>query len=292
MNTRTQLLSAPTLDLPALPPLDRLKPDSLHGIGAKLPPACDGGDSTINPATSYRQATQWLEPVQLSAGTLTSLAVDQEASESVLLVMERLEDDDYLVFLRDYYRRGLARYGHHWNYADLLTFLYATALFAQPRSYLEIGVRRGRSMAVVASVVPHCKLVGFDMWVQDYAGMPNPGPTFVQKEMAKVGHRGELELISGDSHQTVPAYLAANPHQYFDAINVDGDHSLEGARADLEQVLPRLSEGGVVVLDDIVHPQHPYLETLWDEMIGADSNYSSAKYRALGYGVAVAVRKK
>lgn len=244
-----------------------------------------------NPATTFQAEAAWLEPVQLHAQTIASMALDQEAAESVLLVMERLEDDAYLVFLKDYYRRGLARYGRHWHYADLLTFLHASASFVQPRSYLEIGVRRGRSLGVVASAAPQCHIVGFDMWMAGYAGMPNPGPEFVAREIRKFGHRGVLELISGDSHETVPQFLAKHPKAMFDLVNVDGDHTLEGARSDLEQVLERLTVGGVIVLDDIVHPQHRYLETLWDELIGSDTRFNSFKYRELGYGVAVGVRK-
>ena len=33
------------------------------------------------------------------------------------------------------------------------------------RDYLEIGVRRGRSMAMVASQAPDCSMLGFDLWV-------------------------------------------------------------------------------------------------------------------------------
>jgi predicted O-methyltransferase YrrM len=130
------------------------------------------------------------------------------------------------------------------------------------------------------------------MWMADYAGMPNPGPDFVVEELRRIGFQGHLSLISGDSHETIPAFFEDNPDLLFDLINVDGDHSEQGAKADLEAVLPRLRIGGAIILDDIVHPQHPYLENVWDALIGSDPNYSSTKYRELGYGVALAIRRR
>jgi predicted O-methyltransferase YrrM len=236
--------------------------------------------------------TQWLEPVQISAATVLRRATSAKTLAEVRAVMEQLTGDDYLEFLKSYYDTGIRNFAGDWYYADLLTFLHAAASLIQPRSYLEIGVRRGRSLAMVSAVAPTCGIAGFDMWMPDYAGMPNPGPDFVTNELAQLGHQGPLELISGDSHETVPKFFDEYPDTRFDLINVDGDHSEDGARADLVTVLPRLAVGGVIVLDDITHPQHEYLETVWDEVIGTDSRFSSAKYRDLGYGVAVAVRKR
>lgn len=234
----------------------------------------------------------WLEPVQLAAAAIAKLAGDAKTIESVLDILTRLTDDDYLIYLRQYYREGLRKFRPFWGYADLPTFLHAASSCIEPKNYLEIGVRRGRSAAIVAAMNPHCTIYGFDMWMPDYAGMPNPGPDFVADELRRIGFQGKLELVSGDSHETLPDFLRENQRLEFELINVDGDHSEAGARKDLETVLPRLKIGGAVLLDDIVHPQHTYLEAVWDSVLGNDSNFSTAKYKDLGYGVAVAVRKR
>ncbi len=243
--------------------------------------------------TVYRvQGTQWLDPVQTSAQTVMRLATSEQTLSAVSGVMAKLTSDDYLEYLKGYYQSGQSKFGSNWHYADLLTVLHAASSLIKPRNYLEIGVRRGRSLAVVSSLAPNCEIFGFDMWVADYAGMPNPGPDFVKQELTDIGHRGTVELVSGDSHETVPRFFADHPDVRFDLINVDGDHTEAGARADLETVLPKLALGGIIVLDDITHPQHQYLETVWDDLIGNHPSYSSAKYRDLGYGVAVAIRKR
>ncbi|MHB1340733.1 MAG: class I SAM-dependent methyltransferase [Coriobacteriia bacterium] len=136
----------------------------------------------------------------------------------------------------------------------------------QPKVYLEIGVRRGFSMSAVVSRCPNVEVFGFDMWVKQYAGVGNPGPALVRRELRRVGHRGNLVLIGGDSHQTLPKFFGDLPYSIwdrllrrayhapdlgFDLILVDGDHSIEGAYADLKQVIGHLRVGGVLVFDDI-----------------------------------------
>lgn len=118
-----------------------------------------------------------------------------------------------------------------------------------PETYLEVGVRRGFSMAVVAARCPEAEIHGFDSWVPRYGGVENPGPRFVQSEMERVGYRKEVHFVTGDSHQTLPAFFRG-PHA-FDIITIDGDHSLLGAYRDLLDTLPHCSPGGVVVFDDI-----------------------------------------
>ena len=106
-----------------------------------------------------------------------------------------------------------------------------------------------------------------------------------------MGHSGPVDFIDGDSHVTLPALFGANPDATFDIITVDGDHSLEGAAADLCQVLPHLNIGGAIVFDDICHPLHPELAGLWRDLVASDPRYSSFEYSDAGYGVGFAIRK-
>ncbi|RLC95209.1 MAG: hypothetical protein DRI40_06310 [Chloroflexi bacterium] len=137
----------------------------------------------------------------------------------------------------------------------------------QPQTYLEVGVRRGFSMAMVAARAPGTEMWGFDLWMPKYAGAANPGPRFVQAELEKVGYRRKAHFIRGNSHTTLPAFFrmkgsslrdrvrlrwqSGNRPQIFDMILVDGDHSLLGAYQDLVHTMPHCAVGGVVVFDDI-----------------------------------------
>lgn len=138
----------------------------------------------------------------------------------------------------------------------------------RPKTYLEVGVRRGFSMAMVAARSPEAEIYGFDLWTPDYAGSPNPGTAFVQSEMRKIGYEKKVHFISGDSHQTLPAFfrgagvsalgrlqliwgLKTRPHT-FELITIDGDHSLLGAYQDLLDTMPHCAVGGAIVFDDIL----------------------------------------
>ncbi|MCC6179553.1 MAG: class I SAM-dependent methyltransferase [Chloroflexi bacterium] len=217
-------------------------------------------------------------------------AADPGTVRVVLALYQMLEEDDYIRTLKTYYVAGLERFGDAWQYADLVTAAYAAAEVIRPEAYLEIGVRRGRSMAAVALAAPTCRFVGFDRWTQNYAGMPNPGEEFVRSELARVGHRGEAEFISGNSHQTVPAYLDAHPDAYFDMITVDGDHSNLGAAQDIACVLPRLKVGGAMLFDDISHFKHTLVD-VWRHYFANNPRFSAWEFPDLGYGVGVAIRR-
>jgi predicted O-methyltransferase YrrM len=234
---------------------------------------------------------QWLHPLQAGPFTVLSVARSGATLDAVESVLARLQQDPYVDFMRRWYALGRERFGHHWVYADQLTVLHAAARLLKPRRYLEIGVFRGRSLSVVADAAPDCELFGFDLWIPGYAGLDNVGPELVRAQLARVGHRAACQLESGNSHETVPRFLAAHPDLKFDLVTVDGDHTEEGARRDIEAVLPRIAVGGVLVFDDICHPKHPWLERVWDESVAALTSFTCAKFTEVGHGVALAVRR-
>ncbi len=236
--------------------------------------------------------TAWYPPVMIGAGALAELIMSPRQVERARDLLLRLVPDDYGRYMIRFYEDGLRRFGGAWRYADIVTVLLGVAETLKPRRYLEIGVRRGRSACAVASLAPTCDLALFDMWIQDYAGMENPGPAFVRAELARVGHSGLCEFVDGDSHETLPRYFSDNPDATFDLITVDGDHSDDGATRDLCDVLPRLALGGVVVFDDISHPAHPGLKALWRRLVVEDSRFSAWNFDEVGYGVGFAVRKR
>lgn len=235
--------------------------------------------------------TEWYPPVMAGMDHVRSHLFAGGYVEKALSLLEQLDGDDYTRYLAGLYREGLKRFGAGWRYADIVTVLLCLSDLMQPRRYLEIGVRRGRSLCAVASRTPGCSIAAFDMWISNYAGMDNPGPDFVRGQLAKVGFHGDAGFIDGNSHETVPRFLRDNPDADFDLITVDGDHSPLGAAADLCTVLPRLAVGGAIVFDDVCHPQHQELRTVWQELVANDTRFSSWTYDDVGYGIGVAIRK-
>jgi predicted O-methyltransferase YrrM len=233
---------------------------------------------------------QWYSPVIAGATTLGRAASRGDAVRAALAVLERLTSDAYNQFVSDYYRAGLARFADDWHYADINTVGMTLARAIQPETYLEIGVRRGRSLAMVSSVAPDARLLAFDLWQQDYAGMDNPGPPFVEAELRRIGHRGAIEYVSGDSARTVPDFFAQHPGLFPEIITVDGDHSDAGARRDLANVKEHLPVGGALIFDDVSHPHHPGLLDVWRATVAADTRFATWEFTELGFGVAFALR--
>lgn len=223
--------------------------------------------------------------------TVLDYALSEQAWNEILGFHSQLATDEYVKAVDAYYRECRRRYGKHWHYLDAVNTLYAAAKLLQPENYLEIGVRRGRSACTVARACPDAAIHAFDMWIQGYAGMENPGPAFVRQELQKHGHRGPVTFTDGDSHRTVPEYLARLPDLQFDLVLVDGDHSEDGAYDDLRNVLPRIRSGGIVIFDDITHPAHPYLLKVWRKAMDAHPAFMAHEFTESGYGIAFAVKK-
>jgi predicted O-methyltransferase YrrM len=241
---------------------------------------------TIDPGPA-----RWLHPVQLGPTTLLNLSTRPAMIANLIDILQRIEPDEHIEFVQRYYKQGLAHFGDAWGYIDQLAVLHAAAAILKPEHYLEIGVFRGRSMAIVANIAPTCAVYGFDLWIENYSGLENPGVEHVRAQLDRVGYRGEATFVPGSSDKTVPAFLREHPDLFFDLITVDGDHTEEGARIDLENVLPRLKVGGVLVFDDISHPAFPWLERAWDDVVGSNRNFVCAKYTEVGHGVAFAIRR-
>lgn len=229
-------------------------------------------------------------PPRINIGTLVSMATSPRTWAEILMFHGDLATDDYVRYVDGFYRDNIDKYGDDWRYLDIVNVLYAASKALQPKTYLEVGVRRGRSVCSVVRGCPTVDVVACDMWQANYAGMENPGPKFVEEEVKRHGSKGRIGFVNGDSHVVLPEFFKQRPEMKFDLITIDGDHSEAGAYRDLCDVAPQLRPGGVIVFDDISHPAHPYLLGVWRKFVAERSYLSSYEYVEQGYGVAFAVR--
>jgi predicted O-methyltransferase YrrM len=165
-------------------------------------------------------------------------------------------------------------------------FVYYFAKQMQPDNYLEIGTRRGWSMAAVIRACAKTKIYGFDMWKKGYAGSINPGAEFVRTEMLKIGNNN-ITFINGNSHDTIPAFFKQNPNMLFDLILVDGDHSKIGAMQDISDIIGYIRIGGVIIFDDLITAN---LNDVWQQSKMKYTNFRFFSYLKQPPGVGVAIR--
>jgi len=228
------------------------------------------------------------QPAEMICDAVVKLAGSLNIHQRLLEVYGKIEGDEYL----DKDIQTLqSRVRDNQVYWDLCCALAAYTTLHAPTAYLEIGVRRGRSASVVAAINPAIDLYLFDLWHADYAGVPNPGPAFVHNQLDRVGHRGKRMFHSGYSQETVPAFFSQMDRpETFSMMTVDGDHRDEGARRDLDNVIGVLSNDGMLVFDDIVHPTYPTLCGMWREFVSRQSCLCTRENLSDATGTALAIR--
>tara|TARA_Y100000588_G_C14280386_1_gene936817 strand:+ start:7734 stop:8570 length:837 start_codon:yes stop_codon:yes gene_type:complete len=241
--------------------------------------------------TFFSDKAQLFDPHLVGAQTLGKQMTNHHSITDALEILDKITPNDDVEFAKKFYKKGLEIYGDNWVYADINTALITISRNVDVQNYMEIGVRRGRSMAMLASKSPNANLYGFDMWIQNYCGSENPGPEFVEEELRSVGFSGNAKFIDGDSKKTVPVFFKENPDLFFDVITVDGDHSIGGATVDLKNVIERLKIGGILVFDDITSQEHSYLDKVWNKTIKNRDNFYTYEFGDIGLGVAIAIRK-
>jgi predicted O-methyltransferase YrrM len=193
-----------------------------------------------------------------------------EVNRAVVETLEALAPDaQNKPRLVEWLRAGIAKNEPRF---EIRSALRALSRAMQPRSYLEIGTRRGWSLAQVLAESPDVRAWSFDRWIEGYGGVDNPGPEFVRDEMRRVAprHRGGLRFLCGNSHDLLPVFFQGvetgereledlsvlrageDAPRSFDLITVDGDHTALGTWWDVTDILPFVAVGGAIVIDDLV----------------------------------------
>ncbi len=177
--------------------------------------------------------------------------------QAALDAWDYIELDEPLLRRRDTIRENIRDGVKFWNVHVGLAYL---TRILKPESYLEIGVRTGGSFVQALNGVNIETAYALDMWSGQYAGMPNT-MEFTKKQIegffSKTNSKTNLKMIQGNSHLVLKKFK--DEGLKFDLINVDGDHSAEGALEDLRDAYELLNEKGAIIFDDIIHPSHGYL---------------------------------
>lgn len=152
------------------------------------------------------------------------------------------------------------------NDLNLYEVLAECVIKYQPKSYFEIGVQEGNSLRAVLtddtekriSVLHLC-----DLWGTSYGGTGRGSHDHIHGVLRSVDFQGEVTFHDGDSKEKVPEIK-----EKFDMILVDGDHSADGCTIDMVNAWRLLNPGGIMLVDDIIHPAHSYLIKTVSKFVG------------------------
>lgn len=170
---------------------------------------------------------------------------------------------------------------------SLRAFLASHCRAFPPASYLEIGTREGDSLRVVVENSHTLRrIVCCDTWGGEWGGTGRGGHDHIEAMLAAMLYDGEVAYLDGDSKRTVPTLRGQ-----FNLALIDGDHSAEGGRADLDNVLPLIAQGGCIVFHDIAHPAHTYLLEVWRQWCHDNAAIiDSTQEITEGHGLGIAIR--
>ena len=71
-----------------------------------------------------------------------------------------------------------------------------------------------------------------------------------------IGHIPRVELVAGDALKTIPEYIQDNPHLVVGLLYLDFD-LYEPTKVAIEQFLPRMPKGSIIVFDQLNHSSWP-----------------------------------
>jgi len=168
-----------------------------------------------------------------------------------------------------------------------------------PGVIMEFGVRYGRHLGAFAAMRglyepynPLRRIIGFDTFTgfPDVADVDRVGPTAYKGRFAvpddypaylrdvldahevgdPFGHVAQRTMIvQGDVRETLPRYLAENPHTVVALAYFDLD-LYEGSRVALDAIRPYLTKGSVLAFDEIDNPKWPGENIAIRETFGLD----------------------
>jgi predicted O-methyltransferase YrrM len=142
---------------------------------------------------------------------------------------------------------------------------------------VELGVYQGRTaliMAWGAKQGPGAHVTAIDPWdlegnVYDPPFTDAQSKTWAEYRIRELGYTDRITLVQGFSHDVAVSY----PEPWFSGgkmvglLFVDGDHTRDGARRDIEAWAPNLAPGAIIAVDDYGHPDWPGVAEAVDELV-------------------------
>lgn len=112
----------------------------------------------------------------------------------------------------------------------------AVRAFGPIRRYLEVGVQEGRTLqAVVEAAGPDLiELVLCDTWGTESGGTGRGSHAHIDRLLEALGYHNPVVYLDGRSQDLLPGLKTCCLLAPFDLVHIDGEHTYEATRGDLE----------------------------------------------------------
>lgn len=140
---------------------------------------------------------------------------------------------------------------------------------------VELGVFQGRTALIMAWGAKQghgAHVTGIDPWdlegnVYDPPFTEIDSRRWAEYRIRELGYWNRITLIQDFSHLVAERYEQELSGRPVGLLYVDGDHTREGARRDIESWAPHLAPGAVIAVDDYGHPDWPGVGEAVDELV-------------------------
>lgn len=164
------------------------------------------------------------------------------------LLVEKTNSDPKLKALRDWIESNIFGFGErsfYWMWKLICDTL------PEEMSFLEIGVFRGQTLAIIRTLKPFLSIYGITPldstdghWESDYAADI--------KHLHDIFKLEQPNIIIGLSTD-IDIVIEADKKGKFDVVYIDGGHSFDVVKSDLTHYPKQVKKGGYLVIDDCCH---------------------------------------
>ena len=149
----------------------------------------------------------------------------------------------------------------------------------EPKVILEIGTETGGSLFLISKIVPdNATIISLDLPGGNFGGGYPEYKTAFYSTFKKKNQT--LELIRGNSHhqESLNSVKQILNGRKIDFLFIDGDHTYDGVKKDVELYTPLVADDGFIALHDIA--KHPVswnveVDKCWNEI---KNNYRYEEY--------------
>lgn len=148
------------------------------------------------------------------------------------------------------------------EFAELLLFLKDKRI----ETYLELGIGNGGSFSVMCYFLQRKleKAVAVDDF--SYRNQIQQSVIEVNAMIQQLDIDADIMFINSTTDAYFNHLVGKVPHETFDTIFIDADHSYQGARKDYDNALKHINKGGLIIFHDINSNACPGIKQLWSEV--------------------------